>query len=160
MRSSLCFDVMHLLAINISGCSICSQCQDGHAHAAAGMSSGEGASAPPSADKEPDCAPCRALSDLLRGMPGMRDHSARRQPSSRAGDDNVSPGAPSEHAAEAGGHQDCMTCRVLGTTVCGACSAYLAGHLYMVQPSSRSHRMALAAGATAFAGLAVLRATT
>ena len=90
----------------------------------------------------------------------MRDHSARRQPSNRAAKEDTSPGAPSEHDADAGGHQDCMTCRVLGTTVCGACSAYLAGHLYMVQPSSRSHRIALAAGATAFAGLAVLRAAT
>ena len=89
----------------------------------------------------------------------MRDHSARRQPTSRVADD-ASSGAKSEHAAEAGEHQDCMTCRVLGTTVCGACSAYLAGHLYMVQPSSRSHRIGLAAGATLFAGLAVLRATT
>ena len=124
------------------------------------MGSGERmGSAPPNADKESDCAPCRALSDLLRGMPGMRDHSARRQPNNRAAAD-ARPGGTLEHAAEASGHQDCTTCRVLGTNVCGACSAYLAGHLYMVQPSSRSHRIGLAAGATAFAGLAVLRATT
>ena len=100
--------------------------------------------------------PCRALSDLLRGLPGMRDHTARNQQVSRgtvAGQE----GASAEHSAE-GASRDCMTCRVLGTTVCGACSAYLAGHLYLVRPASRSHRLSLVAGSALFAGLGVLRA--
>lgn len=101
----------------------------------------------PGLEKEANCAPCRALSDLLRGMPGMRDHSARQQPST----------GTAEQGTERPQH-DCMTCRVLGTTVCGACSAYLAGHLYMVRPASRGHRVGLAAGAALFAGLGVLRA--
>ena len=113
-------------------------------------------SAPSNAGAEEDCAPCRALSDLLRGMPGMRDHTARAQPGSlgaAAGQQE----APAGHSP-AGATRDCMTCRVLGTTVCGACSAYLAGHLYLVRPAARSHRVGLAAGSALFAGLGVLRA--
>ena len=113
-------------------------------------------SAPPDAGKEEECIPCRALSDLLRGMPGMRDHSARKQQGS-AGTAAGQQGASAEDLAD-GASRDCMTCRVLGTTVCGACSAYLAGHLYLVRPASRGHRIGLAAGSALFAGLGVLRA--
>lgn len=100
--------------------------------------------------KGEECAPCRALSDILHGMPGMRDHTSRNQHSTGT------TSGQSEASAEV--YQDCMTCRVVGTTVCGACSAYLAGHLYLVQPASRSHRIGLIAGSALFAGLGVLRA--
>ena len=105
--------------------------------------------AAPSTDKE--CAPCKALSDLLKGMPGMRDHTARKQHSAGAAEASAGQAADSSH-------QDCMTCRVTGTLVSSACSAYLAGHLYLVRPVSRGHRISLAAGSALFAGLAVLRA--
>ena len=114
------------------------------------MGMGETNSAP-STDKEPECAPCKALSDLLKGMPGMRDHTARNQHSAGAAEASAVQAADSSH-------QDCMTCRVTGTLVSGACSAYLAGHLYLVRPVSRGHRVSLAAGSALFAGLAVLRA--
>ena len=118
---------------------------------------GEAQRASPEPGKEEEeCIPCRALSDLLRGLPGMRDHAARTQQGS-GGTVAGQQGAPTEDIADGAPH-DCMTCRVLGTTVCGACSAYLAGHLYLVRPASRGHRVGLAAGSALFAGLGVLRA--
>lgn len=114
------------------------------------MGSGE-SNAALSTDKESECAPCKALSDLLKGMPGMRDHTARKQDSAGAAEASAGQAADSFH-------QDCMTCRVTGTLVSGACSAYLAGHLYLVRPVSRGHRISLAAGSALFAGLALLRA--
>ncbi len=107
--------------------------------------------------KDTHCAPCEALSDILRNFPGVRGRSSAEQPST---------GTASAHVvdlAEEKGitpQQDCTTCRVLGTSVCAACSAYLAGHMYLAQPASRSHRLGLIAGAALFAGLGVLRATT
>ncbi len=112
--------------------------------------------ASPDAGKEEECIPCRALSDLLRGMPGMRDHSARKLQGS-SGTAPGQHGGSTEDIAD-GASRDCMTCRVLGTTVCGACSAYLAGHLYLMRPASRGHRIGLAAGSALFAGLGWLRA--
>ena len=106
--------------------------------------------------EDEECVPCRALSDLLRGFPGMREHTARNQQGTR-GTAADQEGVSAEHSAGSA-PQDCMTCRVLGTTVCGACSAYLAGHLYLVRPASRSHRLSLVAGSALFAGLGVLRA--
>lgn len=109
------------------------------------------------ASTETHCAPCEALSDLLKSLPGMRGRSMSQQPSAGATDALSGASAEEESVMP---QQDCTTCRVLGTTVCAACSAYLAGHLYLVQPASRSHRVGLIAGAALFAGLGVLRATT
>lgn len=117
---------------------------------------GDAQSASPEPGKEEECIPCRALSDLLRGLPGMRDHAARKQQGSM-GTVYGQQGPLAEDIADGDPH-DCMTCRVLGTTICGACSACLAGHLYLVRPASRSHRVGLALGSALFAGLGVLRA--
>lgn len=53
---------------------------------------------------------------------------------------------------------DCLTCRVVGVTVCGACAAYLAGSLHSAPPANRAHRIGLAAGTLLFSGLALARA--
>ena len=56
---------------------------------------------------------------------------------------------------------DCLSCRVTGTLVCGACSAYLLAVNYTrLSPPAGAHRLALLALSGGFASMAVVRALT
>ncbi len=61
-------------------------------------------------------------------------------------------------AAEAAAPQDCMQCRVIGTGVCTAASAYLALQLARVPAPVGVHRAALVTFAVGFAALGATRA--
>lgn len=52
----------------------------------------------------------------------------------------------------------CLTCRVVGSSVCAACSAYLTSLIYIGQPKTRGHMYGLAAGAVLFGALGIARA--
>lgn len=56
--------------------------------------------------------------------------------------------------------QSCLSCRVVGASVCTACSAYLAGTMYLGHAKSKGHKYGLAAGAVLFGALAVARAVS
>ena len=56
--------------------------------------------------------------------------------------------------------QPCLSCRVVGASVCTACSAYLAGTVYLGHAKSKGHKYGLAAGAVLFGALAVARAVS
>lgn len=68
-------------------------------------------------------------------------------------------GRPQESA---GGPQDCLPCRVVGTTVCWGASAALALQLYRGVPpvGGPAHRAMLATFAGAFGVLGAVRLTT
>ena len=53
----------------------------------------------------------------------------------------------------------CITCKVVGVTVCTACAAYLAVlSTTATPPASRVHCISLAAGALLFGGMGLARA--
>jgi hypothetical protein len=55
---------------------------------------------------------------------------------------------------------DCMQCRVVGSGVCLAASAYLVMHNFAQQPASRVHRAVMLAAAGGFLALGIARALT
>lgn len=62
---------------------------------------------------------------------------------------------------QAAGSGDCLSCRVTGTLVCTACSAYLlAINCTRMPPPSGTHRFALLALSGGFASMALVRALT
>lgn len=56
------------------------------------------------------------------------------------------------------GPQDCMQCRVIGSGVCLAASAYLAMNNYAQQPAGQVHRAVMLAAAGGFLALGIARA--
>ena len=63
-------------------------------------------------------------------------------------------------ASLADGQSGCLSCRVVGTTVCSGCAAFLAAQLYRIPAPQGLNRYGTMAFAVGFAGLAVARAMT
>lgn len=107
---------------------------------------------------------CTACKLWAQASSAFRKPSPEK-PASQVVAEAVAPAEPAEpqEAAKLGGvhsvpGHDCMACRVSGTVVSLACSAFLTRQLYKSPPPVGAHRVAIMAFAGGFAVMGALRA--
>jgi hypothetical protein len=66
--------------------------------------------------------------------------------------------APPRRGPEGANPKDCLQCRVVGSGVCLAASAFLVAHNYAAQPAGPVHRAVMLAAAGGLLALGVARA--